>query len=213
MSGLLAVLTYFSYIFIVVMYGIKIVKYLALPVHLRWELYPFPWEDGHGFSRSRFENVEWWTVGGEVGYGRGILYLLKEYLHLGEYFRKRLSYWVVLYPWHVGFMLIILFHILCFASGVAMALGITVEGGSQEFTGKALYYTVLASGVISFVLGGLGSVGLAVKRLSDRNLRLYASPLNYFGYLLTFVVFGSGFYAWCFVDPAFTEYRSSGKDS
>ncbi len=40
MRYLLAVITYFGYIFIITMYTLKIKKYLNLPVHLRSEVYP-----------------------------------------------------------------------------------------------------------------------------------------------------------------------------
>jgi nitrate reductase gamma subunit len=206
MNAFLAIFTYFAYVFIIVMYSVKIAKYLSLPVHLRWELYPVVHEEKRGIG-SCFEQLEWWTRVREKSHIRGILYLLKEYLHLGEYARRHFSYWVVLYPWHVGFILIILFHILCFFSGAGMALGLDVSPESRQVAGRALYYVVLVVGIVSFISGAFGSIGIALKRLFDRDLRLYAAPLNYITYALTSVVFLSGLCAWYFVDPTFQEYR------
>ena len=39
MAVFLAIITYFAYLFIIGMYTRKAVKYLKLPVHLRWELF------------------------------------------------------------------------------------------------------------------------------------------------------------------------------
>jgi len=206
MSVFLAIFTYFSYVFIIVMYTVKVVKYLKLPVHLRWELYPVVHEERRGFG-SCFESMDWWTKARRSSHIRGVLYLLKEYIHLGEYWKRNKGYWMVLYPWHVGFMLIILFHILCFFSGIAMALGLTISADSPQIFGRMLYYIILAVGVVSFITGSFGSIGLWIKRLIDRDLRLYAAPLNFVSYCLTSLVFLSGLYAWYFVDPPLSEYR------
>jgi nitrate reductase gamma subunit len=206
MRVFLTVFTYFAYVFIVVMYAVKIVKYLSLPVHLRWELYPVIHEEKRGYG-SCFEELEWWTKVRRKSHIRGVIYLLKEYLHLGEYFKRHFSYWIVLYPWHVGFILIILFHILCFLCGVFMAAGLNISRDSADVSGRMLYYVVIVVGGTSFISGSIGSIGLPLKRIYDRNLRIYATPLNYVSYLLTSVVFLSGLYAWYTVDPALSEYR------
>ena len=206
MKVFLAVFTYFAYVFIIAMYTARIVRYLSLPVHLRWELYPIIHEESRG-QGSCFEEMEWWMKARQRSHIRGVIFLLKEYLHLGEYFKRHFSYWIVLYPWHVGFILIILFHILCFLCGVCMAGGLDVSGESPDIPGRILYYVVVVVGAVSFISGSIGSIGLAIKRIYDRNLRLYATPLNYMSYFLTSVVFLSGLYAWFSVDPALTEYR------
>ena len=66
---------------------------------------------------------------------------------------------------------------------------------------------VLLVGLVSFISGVLGSIGIMIKRLVDDDLRAYATPQNYFTYLFCLVVFLSGLYSWAFVDPTFSEYR------
>ena len=207
MDIFLALFTYFAYIFIVVMYTLKAVKYLQLPIHLRWELYPVIHEKGFHYGGSRYENINWWEGGRKHRSFRGFFYLLKEYLHLGEYFHRNKSYWFVLYPWHVGFILIITFHILCFFGAVLIVSGIPVSFDSTSIIGTLFYYVTLITGVVSFIAGAFGSVGLLLKRWSDKNLKAYASPLNFFSYLFTLLVFLSGLYAWAFADPTLGEYR------
>ena len=207
MNIFLAIFTYFSYIFIIAMYTIKAVKYLGLPTHLRWELYPVMHEKNYQYGGSYFEQVNWWTTLRQKHYIRSFLFPLKEYLTLGEYFKRNRSYWYSLYPWHVGFILIITFHILCFFSAVIMTAGIIVSPSSQDITGLLFYYLVLLTGVVSFIAGSLGSLGVFLKRLTDEDLKTYAAPINYFTYIFTLVVFLSGLYSWYFIDPTFSEYR------
>jgi nitrate reductase gamma subunit len=207
MTLFLALFTYFAYFFIVVAYSVKVVKYLKLPLHLRWELYPVIHEDGFSHGGSRLERVNWWeSVPGKRPI-RGFFYLTKEYLHLGEYFHRHRSYWSVLYPWHVGFILIITFHILCFFGALLMVGGIEVSAQSAALSGELFYWAVMVTGVVSFITGAFGSAGLLFKRAVDRNLKLYATPLNYFTYIFTLAVFVSGLFSWFFVDPTFSEYR------
>jgi len=207
MSIFLAIFTYFAYIFIVVAYSIKIVKYLQLPVHLRWDLYPVMHEEKYHYGGSKFENIDWWKEVSTRHTLRGFFYLLKEYMHMGEYFHRHKSYWFVLYPWHVGFILIITFHILCFFGAVVMVSGIDISANSSHMIGIIFYYAILVTGVVSFISGAFGSVGLLIKRYYDFDLKSYATPLNYFSYMFTLIVFLSGLYAWIFVDPTLSEYR------
>jgi nitrate reductase gamma subunit len=207
MDIFLALFTYFAYIFIIVMYAIKAVRYLSMPVHLRWELYPVVHEESFHYGGSKYENVDWWERERRLRPLYGTLFLLKEYLHLGEYFHRHRSYWFVLYPWHVGFILVIVFHILCFFGAVFTVFGMPVASNSTSVLGISVYYATLFTGVVSFIFGAFGSIGLLLKRAADEDLRAYASPLNFFSYVFTLVVFLSGLYAWAFVDPSLDEYR------
>ncbi len=78
---------------------------------------------------------------------------------MGEYFKRHKSYWLVLYPWHIGFILIIGFHICTFFAAAAMLLGLPVSGESPFVAGRLFYYVLLLMGVVSFVSGLIGSVG------------------------------------------------------
>lgn len=207
MNTFFAIFTYFAYIFIVAMYTIKALKYLKMPTHLRWELYPVIHEETYHYGGSYFEHLNWWTKVRRKKNVRGLLFLLKEYFILGEYFKKNKGYWYFLYPWHIGFILIITFHMLCFFGAVLMALGMTISAGSPDILGMLFYYAILLTGVISFIAGAFGSIGILIKRIGDKDLSLYASPLNYFTYAFTLVVFLSGLYAWGFIDPTLSEYR------
>jgi len=189
------------------MYTIKAVKYLRLPTHLRWEIYPVMHEENYQYGGSYFEQVDWWTINRRKHFIKSVLFFLKEYVFFGSYFRWQKSYWVVLYICHIGFILLIFFQIFCFLSAAAAVSGVEVSSESHDITGKILYYFVLLSGVICFVSGTIGSIGLFIKRLTDKNLKAYASPEVYFGYLFNLILSLAGMYVWHYVDPAFSEYR------
>jgi nitrate reductase gamma subunit len=207
MSVFLVVLTYFAYVFIVVMYSVKLIKIARMPLHLRWELYPVIHEPKSKYGSSYYEDGEQWRKNHRKTLRKGILFLLQENFKFSEYFKRNLGYWLVLFPWHIGFILIVAFHILCFFGALVMVAGIPVSAESTVILGRIFYFVILLTGVISFFTGFLGSIGLLVKRLTDRDLKVFATPQNYFNYFFTLVVFVSGLYSWYFVDPTFSQYR------
>jgi nitrate reductase gamma subunit len=207
MGSILAILTYVAYAFIIIMYGRKAIKYAKMPLHLRWDLYPVTHKNRRNHGGSADDDLEWRKKPRRKNLIRSIMFILKDNFYLGEYFHRNKGYWVVLFPWHVGFLLIISLHILCFFAAVTMLLGLRVSAESANIFGKVIYYSILITGVGSFVTGSFGSVGMFVKRMADRDLRAYASPINYFNYLFLLAVFVSGLSAWYLGDATFTEYR------
>lgn len=207
MSVFLVVLTYFAYIFIIVLYAVKCVKIARLPVHLRWELYPVISELKNRYGSANDKNRKKWRKDHRQTVRKGILFLLIENFRFSEVFKSNLGYWLALFPWHIGFILIVAFHILCFGGALVMNAGIPVSAESAYVLGKVFYYFILLAGAISFIFGAVGSIGLIIKRLTDKDLKAFATPQNYFNYLFTLAVFASGLYAWGFVDPSFSQYR------
>lgn len=207
MGSILAILTYVAYAFIIIMYGRKAIKYAKMPLHLRWDLYPVTHKNRRNHGGSPDDDLEWRKKPRRKNLIRSFMFILKDNFYLGEYFHRNRGYWVVLLPWHVGFLLIISLHILCFFAALTMILGLRVSAESANIFGKVMYYSILITGVGSFVTGSFGSVGMFIKRMADRDLRAYASPINYFNYLFLLAVFVSGLSAWYLGDATFTEYR------
>src|SRR4030042_1702704 len=206
-SVFLLVITYFAYAFIIVMYTLKVIKIARMPAHLRWELYPVIYEPKSKYGSAYHEDEREWRKSRRRTMRKGIFHLLGENFKFSEYFKSNIGYWLALFPWHIGFILIIAFHILCFFGAVVMIAGIPVSAESTYVLGKIFYYCILLTGVVSFIAGSFGSIGLIIKRLSDKDLKAFAAPQNYFNYIFTLVVFFSGLYAWIFIDPAFSQYR------
>ena len=206
--SLAQIATYVSYIFIVVAYAFKVRKIAKMPLHLRWELYPIPHEKGYSHGGSYLEESEWWTRPQEKNMMRSMVYMLKKYFLFDGYFRKNKRYWLSLYPWHVGFYLIVSFHILSFFGALAIVTaGISINPESTAWLGAGLYYLTLVIAVASFITGSFGSIGLLIERLVNKDLRAYASPMNYFNYVFFLIVFLSGLFSWYFFDPSLATYR------
>jgi len=200
--------TYVSFTFIILAYAYKVAKIARMPLHLRWELYPVPHEKGYKYGGSYLEELEWWTKPQERSSFRSLLYMLKKYFLFNRYFRKNKRYWMSLYPWHIGFYLIVLFHALAFFGALAMLTAdIEVSSVSVSSMGIGLYYTTIVVAVGSFVTGSFGSIGLLVERVVNKDLRAYTFPVNYFNYVFFLIVFLSGFFAWYFFDPSLAAYR------
>jgi len=200
--------TWISYIFIIIAYTYKVSKIVRMPLHLRWELNPVPHEGGYKYGGSYFEELDWWTKIQEKNTLRGVLYLLKEYFLFKGYFLKKRSYWVSLYPWHIGFYLIVFFHILTFFGALAIVVGnISISAASTSGLGVGLYYLTLIVAVSSFILGSIGSIGMLIERLVNKDLKEFAAPMNYFNYIFFFIVFLSGLISWALYDPTLSVYR------
>lgn len=200
--------TYISYIVVVAVYTIKVVHVARMPLHLRWELYPVAHDKGYKHGGSYFEDMDWWTKPIKKNRLPVIGDLLGKYLLFKNYFKKKRSYWVALYPWHVGFYLIVLFDVLALIGGLILATThITISAGSPSVFGEFFYYLTLVVAIASFILGIVGSIGMLIKRLSDKNLRAYASPINYFNYIFFLIVFVSGLLSWAIGDPTLAGFR------
>ncbi len=208
MGNFVLYLTYVAYVVIVGLYTVKAVKWWRMPLHIRWDLYPVVHEDNYRYGGSYYEQTEWWKKPRHAHFWRSLVHALKDNFYMGEYFRRNRLYWLFLLPWHLGFILIITFHILCFFAAVSMYFGLGIAADSGQMAGRIFYYVLLWTGGTAFVGGVFGSIGLIVVRLADRGLRAYAMPYNFFNYIFFLIVYGSGLYAWIALDPTLAEYRT-----
>jgi nitrate reductase gamma subunit len=208
MGTFVIILTYVAYVIIVVMYTVKAVAWLKMPLHIRWDLYPVIHEEHYRYGGSYYERQEWWKLPRPRNALRSLFYALKDNFYMGEYYKRNRSYWFFLLPWHLGFIFIITFHVLCFFAAVAMAGGLDIASASGQPSGRILYYILLTTGGIAFIAGTFGCIGVPILRLVDRGLRTYATPYNYFNYVFFFLVYGTGLYTWIALDPSLAEYRT-----
>lgn len=200
--------TYVSFFLVIVLYAYKIWKVAKLPFHLRWELYPVPHEKAYKYGGSYLEESEWWTKTQERSSLRRVIYMFKRYFLLDGYFDRSKGYWFSLYPWHIGFYLIVMFHGMAFLGALILATSdISVSGGSSNALGVLVYYATIVIAVGSFTLGSIGSIGLLIQRLANKGLKTFASPQNYFNYVFFLAMFMSGLVAWIGYDPTFVHYR------
>lgn len=188
------------------MYAVKVAKIARMPLHLRWELQPIPGEAVDSNSLVYPADIKQWEKQHKASNFKGVLHLLKENFCFTDYFKTNRWYWLSLLPWHIGFILIVAFHILCFLGAVVIIAGIMVSPESTALFGKIFFYLIMVCGLASFILGTLGSIGLIIRKQVDRNLKAFTTAQNYFNYVFTLVVFLSGLYSWYFADPTFSGY-------
>lgn len=208
MDSFALIATYVSYVFVVTAYAIKVQKYFKMPLPVRWELYPVLHEKGYRYGGSYLEEVDWWTKPRQRNRIRPITDLVKKYLTMGSYFERFKSYWFALYPWHMGFLLIVFFDgLILLDAALIKTIDLEIAGNSANGGGQFLYYLTLVAGLTSFGMGCLGSVGMLLMRSVNENLREYATPQNYFNYLFFLGMFATGWVAWAVDDPTFTGFR------
>lgn len=201
----LQILVLVSYVYIATVYTLRTLKYVRMPMHLRWELYPLPHEDQpHG--GSYLEEPEWWTKSRNRPLIKDILFMVKDYLFFFQYYTRNRGYWSVLYIWHISFYLIVGFHVVVAIGAIALIADVDVsaDGGVG---GAILHYVALVSGIGAFTIGVVGSIAMLIKRLIDPDLRAFAAPRHFFSYVFYLGVFLSGLIAWAFFDTDFAVYR------
>jgi len=199
MNIFLVIFTYFSYCFIAVAYTIKIAKYIKLPVHLRWELYPVMHEEKYHYGGSYLEQKDWWDYGQHKSLWKALRYLLRDYLYFESYLKKDKVYWFFLYIAHISFLALILFQILIISSAIIELNGIRIAGNSASL--------IKISGIICFITGIIGNMGLFIIRLSRPDLRIYTNILIYFGYMFYILLCIIGLLALYYADSHFLWYR------
>jgi nitrate reductase gamma subunit len=150
----------------------RILYYSRMPVHLRWELYPVP---GEGVKRaahggSYFEEKDWWKASRHAHPFNELKTMLAEIVLLRGVWKLNRSLWWVSYPFHMGLYFLISG---CFvsASGIVFA--------------KYPFAPVLFLATRVFAWAGLaltvvGSVGLLLRRVFDKQLRNYTAPSHLF---------------------------------
>lgn len=182
-----------------------------MPLHLRWELYPVATEGRSKakYGGSYFEESEYWKKPRQKHHLNGIWEMAKKYLTMWGYYRRVRSYWVVLYPWHIGFLLIVLFHGLALIGAIFIkTIGLDISGTSGNVGGLILYYFTIIVALASFTLGTIGSIGLLIKRTVDKELNEFTTGQNYFNYVFFLSVFVSGLVAYFTSDPTYSGYRT-----
>ncbi|HJX31553.1 MAG TPA: respiratory nitrate reductase subunit gamma [Thermodesulfobacteriota bacterium] len=190
-------LPYLSYISLLALVGgiaAKVIKYIRMPIHLRWELYPIPHEKKDG---SYFEEVDWWKKPRKKHYLNQIIFMAQEILFIRALYHNNRKMWYASFPFHFGLYLVIAWLALLVVGAFLKIFG--VASGLSE----ALQSVAVVVGVAGMILGTIGCVGLLIIRATSSDLHGYTAPVDYFNILFIFAVLGSGIIAWVSADPHF----------
>ncbi len=170
----------------------KAYKFAHMQIHARLDLYPVP-KEGAGraaYGGSYMEEPEWWTKPRKINRVSETVDIIKEMLFIKKLFVHQRSLWWASYSMHLGIYVML---------GWSVLLLISVAWH------PAWYVTVVSIiGVVGFALAAIGCVLLLVRRVFDRVLAKYTTPLEYFNIVLLLVVLLTGAYSWLFVASPFT---------
>ncbi len=182
-----------SIVVFVVLVIYKIYKVRTHPLNLRWEVYPVPHEIGEKrvYGGSYMEKVDWARKPRKSS-------KIAELAEIGTeiFFLKRVRehnpyrIWPLSMALHWGlYLLVIWIGLLALVNWLPIM---------KPF--------VVGIGAVSLVLGMVGSVGLIIKRMTNPDLKLYTTPIDYFNLIFLATIFGLGLIAWI-SDPSFSDHQ------
>lgn len=158
----------------------KFKKISSMPLNVRWEIYPLPKGDIEKirYGGSYMEELDWLKRPNPHKSYHEFIEPFKEllYLHRVHKFNKYgLWIWSMALHWGVGLLF-----------GWLLILLIDSLFVSIDLSGFAFV------GTLAYILGTVGSVGLLFKRLSNSELRLYTTGLEFFNLIFLLIVFLTG---------------------
>jgi nitrate reductase gamma subunit len=179
-------IAYFGIAVFFLVVSVKFLKYLSMPLHLRWELYPVPHEKYRAkYGGSYYEETEWWKKPRETSFAGELKEMLLEMLFIKRAFEYNRRLWFLTFPFHAGIYLMLLWFALIFASAAFEVLGVGLD-----LTNAASI--VFGIGVTLLIFG---TTALLLNRAIDRKLRTYSSPVDYFNLLFILAVAVTGLLA------------------
>jgi nitrate reductase gamma subunit len=206
MSMLVPIIIYASLAVFVLAILVRAGRYLKLPVHLRWELYPVAHEGKRAaWGGSYLEELDWWTKPRHSSMLGELKVMIPEILLLKGVWENNRPLWFLSFPFHFGLYLIAGF----LGIQIVGAILLLASGPDAFVMGWGYWLVQLGTvmGVVGMALALLGAIGLFLRRLFDAPLRDYSS-LGHFVNLAFFIgVLAVALPAWYLADPNFTAVR------
>jgi nitrate reductase gamma subunit len=198
----LKLLTYASGVVFVVAFAVKLIKYATMPMHVRWELYPVPHE-GKAHGGSFYEEIDHWTKERHKHHMEQYKFMVPEILFIRALYEDNRPLWYWSFPFHMGLYLSIGGLAFLGIGALLQIAHLTPETSALASLVQALT-TVL--GIIGFILGTIGVVGLVIKRMSDPDMNDVTAGIDYMNLIWLGAIFVTGFLVWL-KDPGFTVSR------
>jgi len=181
----------------------RVCRQLTLPVHVRWEIYPVQHEKAarSAYGGSYMEEADWWKSPYQTSSINEFKYMAPEILLLRGLWKENKRLWRVSFPFHLGlYLMLATFFLLLISAGLTLwAPSTFAEGGILR---AGLDGLIAACGWIGLIAGFVGSLGLLYRRLTDADLKRYATPADYLNLVLILVFFLVAMAA-AFSDPFF----------
>lgn len=186
---LLTLFCWFAVVFFIVGNIAKFVEYARKPMHGRQDLYPIPGEEANRakYGGSFYEDQGWFEQEPEKNLFNELVDMFEEIFFIKKLFQKQRSFWWISYALHLGIYCVIASMVIVVAA-MLLPLGVVLAG----LAGLAASIAGVAGGVLTTV----GAVGLIVKRIVDREFRVYTTPQEFFNLGILGAAAFSGVLAW-----------------
>jgi nitrate reductase gamma subunit len=110
--------------------------------------------------------------------------------------------WYASFPFHFGLYLVIGWLVLLLLGAIGNVFG--VASGLMG----AIQNLAVVVGVIGFVLGIIGCIGLLIQRATAEELQGYTAPVDFLNLIFILAVLGTGIAAWISSDLSFLGMRA-----
>lgn len=200
--SILQVLTYAAGLVFIVALVSKILKYWFMPMHVRWELYPIPHE-GKPWGGSFYEELDHWKKERHTDHVSQYSFMIPEILFIRALYEDNRPLWYWSFPFHFGLYTAI-GGLVFLVIGALLQIG-GLQPGASALATLVQSLTVLL-GVVGFILGTIGALGLIFKRLTDPMLKDYTVPIDFMNLAWLAAIFVTGFIVWM-TDPGFAGSR------
>jgi nitrate reductase gamma subunit len=182
----------------------RVIKINAMPMGLRWEVYPVPHEapEKRDYGGSYMEDTDWAKKHKARSFKEELVeFLLPEAIEIGTEIltmkkvraNNRYGIWIFSVFLHWGIYLFV---------GWTLLLIIASLTGSAVLTSISIVV-----GAIACVLGMIGAVGLIVRRATSPDLGPYTAPVDYFNLIFLGAIFLFGLLS-LLIDPALVGHRA-----
>lgn len=166
----------------------RVIEYANKPIHLRWEVYPVPHEEAKRAAHggSYFETGDWWTKPRHSNRIGELRVMVPEILFLKGLWEFNRRLWLSSFLFHFGLYLLIGTVVL-----VAITSGLVLVepsmGGGSLWTALTVLYKV--TGCAGAILTIIGALLLLLRRATDKGLKNYTKPADFFNLLFFIVTF------------------------
>lgn len=204
MSTIVYIAVYAAIIIFFAAASYRIIAYIRLPQHVRWELYPVAHEgEKAAYGGGYLEETDWWTKPRQKSRINELKVMIPEILFLKAVWEHNRKLWYVTFPFHFGMYLCITYMALLLFGAISLIAGIS----SDSILLSAIFALTNLCGPAGFLLCIAGAAGLFYRRMTDPGLKDYSAFEHYFNlglFVLTMLV---ALMTWLFIDPSFIKNR------
>ncbi len=169
--------------------AVQAIRYARQPLHLRWELYPVPHEEASRLEHggSYLEETDWWKKSRPFNLLGELKSMLPEMLFQKALWEFNRPMWFRSYAFHLGLYLLIgSAALLAGTALISLSSPLPASGPIETI----LHYAYTAAGLAGAILAVAGAIALLIRRLTDKELKIYTTPGDIFNLLFFIVTFG-----------------------